>query len=69
MQWLKLIGAVLVIVSLCGLLLPRLAQVPQFEVVRHNIESDIDATAYFYSDMDDFDRFEQAVREKRNTNR
>ena len=66
MQWLKLIGAIFVIVSMCGLLLPRLARVPQLEVVRLNIENDIDATAYFYSDMDDFGRFEKAVREQRN---
>jgi hypothetical protein len=61
MQWLKLCGTVILIILICALLLPRLAQVEQLEIVRHNMENDIDATAYFYSDIEDFSRFEKGL--------
>jgi hypothetical protein len=67
MRWVKFICITLVIFLVFGALLPRLAQVEQLEIVRHNIENDIDATAYFYSDIDDFDRFEKALRATNDT--
>jgi hypothetical protein len=32
------------------------------DVVRANLESGVDATAYFYTDLDDFSKYEKAVR-------
>ena len=60
MKWLQLMLFAGLILCLC-LLLPRLAAAPFMEVVRSNIERDIDATAYFYSDLDDFSQYEEGL--------
>lgn len=66
MRWIKFIFSALAIVLICVILLPRLARVRQLEVVRNNIENSIDATAYFYNDIEDFSRFEKALNENQN---
>jgi hypothetical protein len=35
------------------------------EVVRNNLESGVDADAYFYSEVRDFNKYEEAIREKK----
>lgn len=41
---------------------------PGMEVVRNNIESGIDADAYFYSEVSDFHQYEEAVRNRHRVN-
>jgi len=60
--YLKLFGATLLIFLLCYSVLPRLSRAPCLEVVRSNMTHDLDATAYFYTELDDFSKYEQAVR-------
>ena len=40
-------------------------RLPVMKVVRQNIQSGVDADAYFYSDVEDFEKHEAAVAEKR----
>lgn len=65
MQWLKLCGSVILIILICAVFLPRIKDMRPLEVIRNNVENDIDATAYFYGDIEDFSRFETALRENR----
>jgi len=39
------------------------ARLPLMEVVRRNIQSGVDADAYFYSEIEDFAKHEKAVAE------
>jgi len=61
-KWLKLFGAAILIFLLCHTVLPRLAEAPCLEVVRSNLRQDLDATAYFYTELDNFSEYEKAVR-------
>lgn len=60
---LRLFGAAVLIFLLCHTVLPRLAEVPCLEVVRSNLRQDLDATAYFYTELDDFSKYEEAVKQ------
>jgi len=62
-QLLSLILALALIFLLCHSVLPRLAQGPGMDVVRSNLRSGVDATAYFYTEMDDFSDYERGVRQ------
>jgi hypothetical protein len=62
---LSLILALALIFFICHSALPRLAQGPGMGVVRSNMQSGVDATAYFYTEMDDFSDYELAVRQAR----
>ena len=62
-KWMALLGATALLFLVCHCLLPRLAAAPGMDVIRSNIRSDIDATAYFYTEIDDFLQFERAVRD------
>ena len=61
-KYLRLLGATFLIFLLCYSVLPRLSKAPCLEVVRSNMTRDLDATAYFYTELDDFSKYEQAVR-------
>jgi hypothetical protein len=61
-KFLKLLGAAALVFLLCHTVLPRLAKAPGFEVVRSNLRHDFDATAYFYTELDNFNEYEKAVR-------
>ena len=58
----SLILALAAIFLACHSLLPRLARTPGMEVVRRNLRSGVDATAYFYTEMEGFSQYERAVR-------
>lgn len=59
----------LVIVALPCIILTLFAAVrlPVMEVVRNNIQSGIDADAYFYSEVEGFEEYEAAVDRKRHS--
>jgi hypothetical protein len=61
-RYLSLILALAAVFLACHSLLPRLARGPGMNVVRANLRSGVDATAYFYTDLDDFSKYEKAVR-------
>ena len=63
-KYMRLFGAAVFIFVICHAVLPRLTRVPCLEVVRNNVRQDIDATAYFYTEMDDFSKYEEAVKHK-----
>jgi hypothetical protein len=63
-KYFKLFGSVALIFLLCHTVLPRLSKAPCLEVVRSNARLDIDATAYFYTELDDFGKYEEAVRQE-----
>lgn len=56
-----LIGIAALIFLICHSLLPKLAESPCLEVVQSNLHSGVDATAYFYTELDDFLQYERAV--------
>jgi hypothetical protein len=60
-RFLSLILALTAVFLACHSLLPRLARAPGMDVVRSNLASGVDATAYFYSEMDDFSQYVRAV--------
>ncbi len=65
-QWRKSAKLILAIALLGGLILgvlPRIERIRCLEVVRNNARSDIEATAYFYTEINGFGRFEEAVGE------
>ena len=47
----------------CHTVLPRLARAPGMEVVRANMQRDFDVTAYFYTELGDYLRYERACRD------
>jgi uncharacterized phosphosugar-binding protein len=55
------LGVVAVII---GVLLGAV-RMPVMEVVRRNMQTGVDADAYFYSDVEGFDKYEEAIAEKR----
>ena len=55
---------VCVVACIIGILLGA-ARMPVMEVVRRNVQSGVDADAYFYSEVDGFDQFEAAIAERR----
>jgi len=59
---LSLILALALIFLACHSALPWLARGPGMEVVRSNLRSGVDATAYFYTEMDGFSDYARAVR-------
>lgn len=58
----SLILALALIFLACRSALPWLARGPGMDVVRSNLRSGVDATAYFYTEMDGFSDYERAVR-------
>ena len=58
----RLLIAVSFLVLLFCVLLPRLTHLPWLQVVQNNLESDLDATAYFYTELEEFHRYEEAIR-------
>ena len=65
--WLRLVMVSGLIALFCAFILPGLSRTRFLAVVRNNLSEDIDATAYFYTEIDGFNRFEQGVKSQRQT--
>ena len=62
-RYLSLILALAAVFFACHTLLPRLARGPGMDVVRANLRSGVEATAYFYTEIEDFSQYERAARD------
>jgi hypothetical protein len=60
-RYLSLILALAAIFLACHSLLPRLARLPGMDVVRGNLQSGVDATAYFYTELENSAGYERAA--------
>ena len=58
-EWLMFITSLFIVYLLSFVALPRVAQLDCCSVIRHNMEKGIDPTAYFYTEVEDFDKYLQ----------
>jgi hypothetical protein len=62
--YLKLALAIILLIIFSFVILPGMAAVPFFNVVQHNLCKDLDATPYFYTEVENFEKYERAVKLK-----
>jgi len=61
-NYLKFVLATVLLIVFGFFILPGLTRMPFLEVVQHNLKCDYDATAYFYSEIEGYEKFENAVK-------
>ncbi|MFC1525868.1 hypothetical protein ACFL6X_03540 [Candidatus Latescibacterota bacterium] len=64
-RFLTLVAVAAAIAFVCSEVLPRAATTPLLQVVKSNLDNDIDATAYFYTEMEEYPQWEEAVGQMR----
>ncbi len=61
-QIVSLVGITTVILIVGHYALPNITRLSWMEIIRNNIEKDIETTAYFYTEVEEYPDFEKEVK-------